>query len=118
MLKVRWEEPPLSLWASVPIAVLFTALLGRGPYVRSRQLATVDEEGISVRGGRGPRRLTWDGIHGIRSEVLPAKRSWGPSTVTYAYRTDGRRVLLLCAPGAGAVLIAGIVLTAWLGGPA
>ncbi|MET9687389.1 PH domain-containing protein [Streptomyces sp. NPDC006514] len=96
MLKVWLEAPPLSLRVSVPITVLFTAVLGWGLYVRSRQMTTVDEEGISVRGGRGPRRLTWDGIHDIRSEALPAKRSWGPSTVTYAYRTYGRRVLLLC----------------------
>ncbi|MGY4391259.1 hypothetical protein ACVWXB_004558 [Streptomyces sp. TE12347] len=29
---------------------------------------------------------------------MPASRSrsWGPDAVTYAYRTDGRRVLLLC----------------------
>ncbi|WP_371639604.1 hypothetical protein [Streptomyces virginiae] len=29
---------------------------------------------------------------------MPASRSrsWGPDAVTYAYRTEGRRVLLLC----------------------
>ncbi|WP_406738293.1 MULTISPECIES: PH domain-containing protein [unclassified Streptomyces] len=58
-------------------------------------MATVDREGIVVRGLRRSRRLTWDGIHDIRCVAVPPSRRWGPDTITYAYRTGGRCVLPL-----------------------
>ncbi|MFG2235267.1 PH domain-containing protein [Streptomyces sp. NPDC048723] len=158
--------------------MLLAVVLGWGLYGRSRRMTTVDREGIVVRGLHPPRRLAWDGIHDIRCVAVPPRRRWGPGTITYAYRTDGRRVPLLCvddeelpalepelaslralllrqrsagwAPdpraepriarqnareeawdrwfdgwrsyvlifGVAAAVIAGIVLTGWLGGPA
>ncbi|MGW3328401.1 PH domain-containing protein [Streptomyces virginiae] len=91
-----WLEVPAPHWVKVLCTALLAVLLGWVLYSRPRQMTTVDHEGIVVHGLRRRRRLTWDGIHDIRAEALPPSLSWGPDTVTYAYRTDGRRVMLLC----------------------
>ncbi|MEU4356209.1 hypothetical protein [Streptomyces virginiae] len=62
--------------------------------LRLRSFTIVDQQGIAAGTWCYVRRLPWDGIHDIRTVTRPEPVV--PRTVAYAYRSDGRRVLLSC----------------------
>lgn len=92
-----WLDVPRPGWMKLSITVLMSGAVGFGLYARSRRFTAVDGEGISVSKGIGVRRLAWDDLHDIRVVAVPQSSGGvGPRTTAYAYRADGRRVLLPC----------------------
>ncbi|MEU9165026.1 PH domain-containing protein [Streptomyces sp. NPDC048424] len=85
-----WSEGSTLLLTG--LTLVLAALCGYG--LRSR-FTTVDDQGITTGTWCRVRRLPWDEIHDIRM-VAAAEIASGPRTLTYAYRSDGRRVLLRC----------------------
>ncbi|MFB6618474.1 hypothetical protein ACIGFK_29320 [Streptomyces sp. NPDC085524] len=90
------------LWTSSfpgQVKVLGTGLVlvlgGWALAARRRQFTRVDLKGISRANGLRSRRLAWNDLHDIRTMAVP-QGGPGPTTVTYAYRTDGSRLLLPC----------------------
>ncbi|MFD7258098.1 hypothetical protein [Streptomyces sp. NPDC059874] len=91
------------LWTSswpgwVKVLVTGLLLVGGGWILvgRQRQFTRVDLEGISRANGMRTQRLAWNDLHDIRTMAVPQGQGPGPTTVTYAYRTDGSRLLLPC----------------------
>ncbi|MFJ1867424.1 PH domain-containing protein [Streptomyces sp. NPDC088097] len=62
-----------------------------------RTFTRIDSDGISLRAGLRTRRLDWTDVYDIRT-VNPPMPGVGeramPAEVVYAYRADGRRILL------------------------
>ncbi|MGW7343926.1 PH domain-containing protein [Streptomyces sp. NPDC054854] len=91
-----WIEP-FPLWLQITTTVACAAgflwVLRAAP----RTFTNVDADGISLRAGMRTRRFGWADIYDIRT-VAPPSTSAGeratPARVVYAYRSDGRRVLL------------------------
>ncbi|WP_327306118.1 PH domain-containing protein [Streptomyces sp. NBC_01298] len=67
-------------------------------YARPRRFTVLDERGIAVRNFLRVRRLRWAELYDIRAEVLDgqAARLGGLTVQAYAYRADGKRLVLPC----------------------
>ncbi|MEU7604820.1 PH domain-containing protein [Streptomyces sp. NPDC040724] len=94
-LCLKLQDGPWSdevTWLLTGLALAGGALCG---YSLRFRFTTVDDQGITTGTWCSRRRLPWDDIHDIRT-VAVAEMLPGPRTLTYAYRSDGRRVLLRC----------------------
>lgn len=79
-------------WLLTGLTLVLGAL---GGYSLRFRFTTVDDQGITTGTWCRVRRLPRDGIHDIRTAAV-AEIAPGPRTLTYAYRSDGWRVLLKC----------------------
>ncbi|MGW7460615.1 PH domain-containing protein [Streptomyces sp. NPDC054797] len=93
-----WTSSVPPRWLQVLITVVLLPLFGWTLVARQRQFTRVDHKGISRGTGLGVRRIAWRDLHDIRTVTQPriAAESGMPAIVTYAYRADGRRLLLPC----------------------
>ncbi|MFD3720085.1 PH domain-containing protein [Streptomyces sp. NPDC058674] len=91
-----WIEP-FPLWLQTTTTIVCAAVYVFALCVAPRTFTNVDGEGICLRAVVRTRRLGWADIYDIRT-VTPPSPSVGeratPARVVYAYRSDGRRVLL------------------------
>ncbi|MFE6836448.1 PH domain-containing protein [Streptomyces sp. NPDC057705] len=94
-LCLKLQDGPWSGEVKALLTGLTVFLTALGGYSLRFRFTTVDDQGITTGTWCRVRRLPWDGIHDIRT-VAVAESLPGPRTLTYAYRSDGRRVLLSC----------------------
>ncbi|MFJ3724169.1 PH domain-containing protein [Streptomyces sp. NPDC090045] len=94
-LCLKLQDGPWSDGVTLLLTGLTLVLFGLVGYSLRFRFTTVDDQGITTGTWCRVHRLPWDEIHDIRT-VATAEAAPGPTTLTYAYRTDGRRVLLRC----------------------
>ncbi|MFI8266612.1 MULTISPECIES: PH domain-containing protein [unclassified Streptomyces] len=96
LMELSTDDEPLH-WLQTSLTVILTALFIYILYSAPRTFTRIDNNGISLRSNLRTRRLHWADIYDIRT-VTPPMPSVGessmPTEVVYAYKTNGRRILL------------------------
>ncbi|MEU3060947.1 PH domain-containing protein [Streptomyces subrutilus] len=91
-----WNDETIVGWVKLLVAGLLVVLFGWLLFAARRCSTSADLKGITVRGMTRTRRLAWEDVQDIRAVPNPSATMArnAPKVLSYAYDTDGKRLLL------------------------